>query len=236
MVKLVDIFNTKYFHAVFGPRIAKYIVEHPDATIDLAGAKLTADCASVVNTAIARGTAKFIDTEDSERNHILIHDQELVALRNTLPAPTPLPIPRSMEHAADLLKSDYTDKYLRFSATKPGDFLWLIIFIAKRPDVSIEMPTNTSRTLFRIINTYYDRRSYVGKPVYYVRNNDIGVDVNDKPSLDFCNSHFCVPAVFGQKNLFKEPDWKEPLTAICGDFSSSMGHYGRTIKDVLKGV
>lgn len=235
MVKLVSAFNTQYFHAVYGPRIDKFFDEHPGETIDLAGAKLTADCARVVNSAIGSMKVTFVDTEDPERERILKHDQDLVAEKAKFPKTTQLPVPRNKEHMLELLRTNYSGKLLSFVGSKLSDYLWLIIFIARHPEYNVEMPTLLCKTLFKRINQYYDRRRYAGKPVYYIRDGDIGVDVCDNPTLQFCNRHVCVPTEFGSMNLFALEDWKEPLKSICGDFSNSLGHYGRTIRDVLKG-
>lgn len=235
MVKLVAAFNTKYFHAVFASRIAKFIDEHPGETIDLAGAKLTAHCARVVNSAMADRRVIFVDSEDPERQHILDHDQSLISKKASFPTTTTLPVPRSKEHMQQILAIDYTGKLLAVQNTAVNTCMWLIIFIARHPEYDYEMPTLQSKTLFKLINQYYNKRSYVGRPVYYIRDNDAGVDVNENPDLGFCNSHVCVPTEFGTKNLFALPEWKQPLTAMLGDFSNTLGHYGRTISDVLKG-
>lgn len=236
MVKLVDLFNTQYLYASWSTPFVGYLREHPGETIDLAGAKITAGFMQDISAAIATCTHTFIDTADPTRDALLKYNAEQARLDKEITAHSwPLPIPRSEEEIKNDLNKDYGDWYYTLSSSRNEyRLLWAIVLQAARPDVRMDTRAFL-REMFMMIQKYYNPVRYVGKTVYYLEG--AALLTKENADIEFCTSHVCVPAEFGSRNLFSDPDWQEPIQNMLKQMLSYISKSGYHIKDYLqKGV
>ncbi len=234
MVKLVDVMDTKYLYETWRAPLTRYLREHPGETIDLAGARLTSGCISLVEGAVAAQTHTFVDTEDPHRDELLKYNAEQAVLaKKAMSSKAYLPVPRSTNEVKELLAKQYDTNIYYFLAEYNTEYnmLWAILLQAARPEVPL-YTTTYARELFRTIQKYYHPINYAGRAVLYLE----GAAICEEPcaSVEFCTSHICIPAEFGRENLFDNEHWKQPLRTMLSVFYSYLNRTGYHIKDFLQ--
>lgn len=221
MAKLTDILGTKYIYLTFNGALTKYILDNPTAEIDLAGARITKDCMQTITSmGINAGRCYFVDTEDAERNRILEYNQQQYVINKQFRDGTirvqPLPIPDCAEDVDKYLAKDYGDIHWNLGKEGRAADLWACLLQARRPDVKFYTIGQLER-IFNTICEFYRPRKLVGQAVNYV--NGMGQLIHlDAATQDDVESFNCVSDKFGQANLFKEPDWQEPLKRMVRAF------------------
>lgn len=235
MVKLTTYFNTKYLYASYAGDIATLIQQNPEETIDIGGARLVKRCLDVIQQqGIANCVCKFIDSEDSERNAILEYNQKQAKIARDYTSGAirvqPLPIPTSREDMQRYLKQDYGSITWKCGSDSEKAYLWVALLQSRRPDIRL-YTLGTLEKLIAVICKYYPSRRNVGKNVVYC---DQGVLLtNDDPTPEFLDTHACVSTDFGSVNLWKLPEWKEPLHRMVDAFMAYIEPKTTHIRDYL---
>lgn len=234
MARLIDAMGTKYLYESWRTPVTKYLREHPGETIDLADARLTTAIATLVEGAIASRTHTFVDTANPTRNALLAYNAEQSEIAAHVDEHKRLlPIPRTDEEVKAELSREYdsTAYYYLGTYNEEYNMLWAILLQAARPDVNLYTKAY-ARELFRTIQKYYSPVRYAGRTVLYLE----GAAICEEPdaSMEFCNSHICIPAEFGRENLFSNPYWQESLRLMLKVFYSYIHRTGYHIKDFLQ--
>lgn len=234
MVKLVDEMGTKYLYESWRTPVTKFLRENPGITIDLADARLTTAIATLVEGAIASRTHTFVDTASPTRNALLKYNAEQAEIAAHVGEHKRLlPIPRTADEVKSELNREYdpTAYYYLGTYNEEYNMLWAILLQAARPDVNLYTKAY-ARELFKTIQKYYNPVGYAGKTVLYLE----GTAICEEPdaSMEFCNSHICIPSEFGKENLFQNPDWVASLRLMLKVFYSYINRTGYHIKDFLQ--
>ncbi len=234
MVKLTEAMGTKYLYETWRTPLTRFLREHAGETIDLAGARLTSGCISLIEGAIATQTHTFVDTEDSRRDGLMKYNAKQAELaKDATNKKAYLPVPRTAEEVKELLAKPYDTNIYYFLAEYNTEYnmLWAILLQASRPEVPLYTVTY-ARELFKTIQKYYHPVHYAGRDVFYLEGSAMCVE--PKASVEFCTSHVCIPAEFGQANLFNDKNWEMPLRTMLTVFYSYLRRTGYHIKDFLQ--
>lgn len=234
MVKLVELFGTKYIYKTYNQKLTQFIIANPSETIDLAGARITKDCmATIMQVGMGSRRCTFIDSEDAERNKILEYNQQQAAANAAIDksALRKLPIPSTVEDVAMYLKYDYGDAYYTVGRVTPQAKLWAVLLQTRRPDVKMYTVGQLDYYL-PIVCKYYKSRRNLGKPVIYIggQNCLMHCDCADAALLD---AYDCVSTDFGQVNLWEREEWRPALEAMYRDYLNYITPKAHHIRDYI---
>lgn len=231
MTKLVDQFGTAYFAAHYSGEVKQFL--STVQCVDLAGARICRDVMKHVMSAAYDGV-EVRDTQDPERDAYFMENRRRRELQQSNPTPILLPIPIHVEETIPLIKSLRQDKLYaikdgRLSSNKA--FMFLVQ--AARPEIRIDLGSSVGEVMALVYdnlfpNSHHWSEFYVLVGTTFVVKKPVAGEYSS-----FLNENIAVPTDFGQKCLFKLPEWSHCIDRVSRILDKSMKPKTRKIKDYL---
>lgn len=187
--------------------------------LDLAGLKLSTDCASNIMNWTMKGIV-FVDTEDNLRNEILIENRRRVA--TVIDNAEPLPIYDVSSSVLDYVKALRTDVVYSYpESVLKGESIYIplmCIIMMSRPSVSVNVSSH-EREFFNYVASHLTFDEIKQYDEFYITTQE-GTQIVDFSSgvahlqrmgsttlQDAGIEGTIVPTVFGRENLVNKPGW-----------------------------
>ena len=244
MEKLVDVFNTQYFHRAYAAKVAAYLNEHKE--VDIAKARLSKNVVDVVSTAIYNG-AYIIDSYNPYRHSLLEENRRRKAYQEEYDRNvTDLPTPKSEGEMYDLIRDLNPAKIYRVASDAVNLYFAILVSIYT-PKIQLDFHYSYPE-LFTYINDNLDMSHFKHKPLkQLVGASFIDVTPNpdgslyipffgDVPYEDAVSRELYIPKEFGEEYLDSDSDfspWSKFIDRVIEDFRDSLMPTSYSLKDFI---
>lgn len=231
MTKLVDQFGTQYFAAHFSGEVKQFLSTATE--VDLAGARICRDVMKHIMSAAYEG-AEIHDTQDPEREAYFQENKRRRELQKSKPTPIVLSIPTCAEDTIPLIQALNPEKlYSIQDGRLISNQAFVFLVQAARPEIRVDLGSYVGEILALVYdnlfpNTHRWEAFYELVGTTFVIRRPPPGEYNS-----YINENIVVPTDFGQKCLFKFPEWERCIDRISKLLEKSMKPRNRHIKDYL---